>query len=70
MDIVRTARLWVIYSTSKPNRPYEVRLCSDGSFVCSCPDFRYRNHECKHIKKVKMCLAGEKQRNKLFGGKE
>jgi predicted nucleic acid-binding Zn finger protein len=65
-----TQRIWVMPSTSQLNTQYEVRICTDGAFVCTCPDFLYRGNECKHIKKVKMQLAGEKQKNKLPGAKE
>ena len=60
-----TDRIWVIPSTSQLNTQYEVRMCSDGSFVCTCPDFQFRGGVCKHIKKAKLILAGEKQKNKL-----
>lgn len=62
-----TQRRWFIGSTSTLNTHYEVRICTDGSFVCTCPDFLYRGNQCKHIRKVKLILAGEKQKNKLPG---
>lgn len=67
MELRWTDRIWFIPSTSQLNTSYEVRRCSDGSFVCNCPDFLYSGNQCKHIRKVKMSLAGEKQKNKLPG---
>ena len=62
-------RYWTIPSASELGVSYTVTLCSDGSFICDCPDYGYRSHLCKHVKKVKMLLAGEKQKNKLPGVK-
>ncbi|MBE9594626.1 MAG: SWIM zinc finger family protein [Proteobacteria bacterium] len=62
-----TVKIWNIPSKSQLNTYYDVRLCTDGSFVCSCPDFQFRGNECRHIKKVKRGLAGEAQKNKLPG---
>ena len=60
MAMTRTVR-----SKTTIGEVYRVSI-DDGVFSCSCPDFVYRGHECKHIKKVKMQLAGEKQKNKLL----
>ena len=68
MKVRWTDKIWYIRSMSVPGTQYEVRRCTDGSFVCTCPDFSFRGNQCKHIKKVKMLLAGEKQKNKLTGG--
>jgi len=65
MKVVWTDKIWYLRSTSALGIQYEVRRCIDGSFICTCPDFQFRGNECKHIKKVKMMLAGEKQKNKL-----
>ena len=62
-----TKRLWIVHSASQLNKQYEVRICSDGSFVCTCPDFLYKGNQCKHIRKAKLILAGEIQKNKLPG---
>ena len=60
---------WVVQSESDPNKTYEIMRVGDN-FACSCPDFIYREeHDCKHIKKIKMRLAGEKQKNKLVAEK-
>ena len=65
MEMKGTDKIWDIHSTSEIEVHYEVKHCNDGSFVCNCPDFTYRGHQCKHIRKVKRLLAGEKQKNKL-----
>lgn len=56
-------RSWSIPSNELETN-HLVRLIH-GFFSCSCLDFQIRHRECKHIKKVKMLLAGEKQKNKL-----
>ena len=58
-------KYWNIRSTSEYGKSYVVTFCSDGSFICECPDFQYRGRQCKHIRKVKRILAGEAQKNKL-----
>ena len=65
MKMIWTDKIWYIRSTSQLGVSYEVRRCTDGSFVCTCPDFQYRGRQCKHIRKVKRQLAGEAQKNKL-----
>ena len=60
---------WVIYSESEAGVAYAVKL-KFGFFECTCPAFKYRKGECKHIKKVKMRLAGEFQQNKLIPEEE
>lgn len=55
-------RYWVISSASKVGVSYKITLRSDGSFICNCPHFAFTGNQCKHIKKVRLLLAGEKQR--------
>lgn len=62
-----SVREWCIQSKSELNSFYTVTRSSDGTFSCTCLDFTFRRHECKHIKRVKMRLAGENQKNKLPG---
>ena len=62
-------RSWAIHSTSQPHAVYAVTRDIFGDFSCTCPDSKFRGHECKHIKRVRMRLAGEKQKNKLPGVK-
>jgi uncharacterized Zn finger protein len=45
---------------------YVVTRDDAGNFSCSCPDFEYRHRVCKHIRRIKMRVTGEKQRNKLL----
>jgi uncharacterized Zn finger protein len=45
---------------------YVVTRDDVGNFSCSCPDFEYRHRVCKHIRRIKMRVTGEKQRNKLL----
>jgi uncharacterized Zn finger protein len=58
---------WFIRSRSILNTFYTVTRDNAGAFSCTCPDFQFRGHVCKHINKVKMEIAGEKQKNKLPG---
>lgn len=59
--------LWYVRSQSEVERFYRVKRGRTGIFSCTCPDFQFMGGECKHIKKVKMKLAGETQKNKLPG---
>lgn len=60
---------WVVYSEREPGVEYTVKL-KFGFFECSCPAFKYRKGKCKHIKKIKMRLAGEFQQNKIIKEEE
>jgi hypothetical protein len=64
----RHIRTWAIRSETRQEVTYLVTL-KGAAFFCSCPAFKKGHRECKHIKKVKMMLAGEKQKNKLPGVK-
>jgi uncharacterized Zn finger protein len=57
---------WTVRSKTQLGVVYVVTRDDAGNFSCSCPDFQYRRHTCKHILKVAMRIAGEKQRNKLL----
>jgi hypothetical protein len=63
--MMRPTRQWIIISESTINTVYTVTLDRTGSFSCDCPDFGFRGGDCKHLKKVKVKLAGENQKNKL-----
>jgi hypothetical protein len=41
---------WRVVSGSDPNKSYTVSL-SKGKWSCSCPQFRFRKQQCKHINK-------------------
>ena len=57
---------WTVRSKTSLGPVYTVTLVDD-TFSCTCPDFQFRGGTCKHIKKVKMLLVGERQKNKLPG---
>jgi uncharacterized Zn finger protein len=59
---------WTVRSKIQLGVVYVVTRDDAGSFYCSCPDFQYRHHVCKHIQKIKMQVVGKKQKNKLPGG--
>jgi predicted nucleic acid-binding Zn finger protein len=59
-------KTWMIRSKTKLDTKYLVTF-EDDVFTCTCPDFQFRGGPCKHIKKVKVQLAGENQKNKLLG---
>ena len=58
------AKTWSVRSKTTLGVSYTISLVDD-IFSCTCPDFTFRGHECKHIKKVKRLIAGENQKNKL-----
>lgn len=57
---------WFIRSETELNTKYLVTL-KNGVFSCTCPAFTFKSKQCKHIRKVKMSIAGENQKNKLPG---
>ena len=59
-------RTWTIHSQTQQAVSYLVTL-EGVIFSCTCPNFQFRGGDCKHIKRVKMKLAGERQKNKLPG---
>lgn len=61
---------WTVRSKIQLGVVYVVTRDDAGDFYCSCPDFQYRHHVCKHIQKIKMQVAGEKQKNKLVEGEK
>ncbi len=50
-------RSWRVPSQSEPGVEYTVTLSDDGSWSCTCPHFRYRRAECKHILSVRGASA-------------
>ena len=40
---------WMVESQTGTGRRYIVEKQADGSLTCTCPDFQYRDRECKHI---------------------
>jgi len=47
----------LVNSSSHEGAGYYVEA-HDGSWTCSCPDYSYRERECKHIKAVKEEVQG------------
>lgn len=41
---------WLV--TNGGGSEYTVAMREDGSFGCSCPQWKFRREECKHIKKI------------------
>jgi hypothetical protein len=41
-------KTWNIASSSNPSKSYTVIL-SNGRYTCTCPQFKYRRQQCKHI---------------------
>lgn len=44
---------WIIKSFTDPERYYIVSQDKNGNFGCSCPEWKFRRNECKHIIAVK-----------------
>ena len=47
------ARQWDVASSSDKTKVYTVTKKADGSFECTCPQFRFRKKVCKHITECK-----------------
>lgn len=43
---------WKVNSSSS-DRIYTVAIDKNGNYGCSCPAWKFRRQECKHIKSVK-----------------
>jgi hypothetical protein len=43
---------------------YTVAQDADGNFGCSCPVWKFKREECKHIKQVKDMLLNESELSK------
>lgn len=41
------------YKSSKGEVTYQVTKSENGDLECTCPGFRYRNRNCKHIRKTR-----------------
>jgi len=51
---------WTVPSESVPGKTYTVTRDDRGRFSCTCPDYRFRRRECKHIKLVKKLLLAKR----------
>jgi hypothetical protein len=58
---------WTVRSMRQLGVVYVVTRDDGGNFSCSCPAFEYWHQLCKHIRRIKMGLTGEKQKNTLPG---
>jgi len=47
-----------VASSSQRDHYWTCTRMADGSWICDCPDFTYRNKPCKHIAKARV-LCGE-----------
>lgn len=50
---------WQIPSHSDPTKTYTVSLTDQGEYQCSCPHWKFRRQECKHIREAKAKLRSE-----------
>ncbi|OYT67023.1 MAG: hypothetical protein B6U65_04215, partial [Candidatus Wolframiiraptor sp. EX4484-121] len=50
----------MVPSESVPGKSYTVMRDDRGRFSCTCPDYRFRRRECKHIKLVKKLLLAKR----------
>jgi hypothetical protein len=44
---------WKVPSESDPDKTYIVARDAEGEYGCSCPVWKFRRQECKHIRAVK-----------------
>lgn len=44
---------WKVPSESDPDKTYTVAQDAEGEYGCSCPVWKFRRQECKHIQAVK-----------------
>ena len=56
---------WKVPSETINNKFYEITKVGDR-FVCSCLDCLYREHDCKHILKLKARLEEEDKMDEEF----
>ena len=59
---------WIVPSTSNPNTKYVVSLSTEGQYGCSCPVWKFRREQCKHIQSVKCGCPGTEQANNSVNG--
>ena len=58
MDSMKWKDKWVARSESS-NADYTIARSENGEFGCSCPQWKFRRGECKHIRQVKIELAAQ-----------
>lgn len=47
-----------VVSMTDKNKIYEVTILDKGVGACTCPDFEYRQRQCKHIAEVLIKTMG------------
>jgi len=48
----RYAAQWEVQSHSDPSKHYTISQKHDGTWQCSCPQWKFRRKICKHIQEV------------------
>jgi hypothetical protein len=59
----RWKQRWYVQSHSNPGIQYVVAIDVDKVWGCSCPVWKFRREECKHIKEIKGSLADPRRDN-------
>ncbi|RME69357.1 MAG: hypothetical protein D6784_18590, partial [Chloroflexi bacterium] len=44
---------WDVPSASRPGQSYRVSMNKNGGWGCTCPQWKYRRQECRHIRLVR-----------------
>jgi len=57
---MRWIKKWEVPSESNKNVMYVVALSDKGTFGCSCPVWKFRRQECKHIESIKDTIKSGK----------
>lgn len=55
-----------IKSFTDENKEYEVTVQHGKVTGCTCPDYYYHKHECKHMKIALQCIEEERVRYMYF----
>lgn len=50
--------IFAVLSQSNPGKEYMVGLAGP---TCTCPDYKYRRHRCKHILAVEIALSQQRR---------
>lgn len=58
-------KTWKVMGSS--NNTYNVGLSKDGNYGCSCPAWKFRRQECRHIRDIKRMVAEQMVVQKKFG---
>lgn len=55
----KVRKQYYVESARTPGKRYEVISYADGSLSCNCPQWKFRGHNCKHVKEVDLIIAKE-----------